>query len=46
MDVNVRGMDEVLWHRLRIEAVKRGLTMGQLLNLITRQWLEKESSDA
>jgi plasmid stability protein len=41
-DVNVRGIDNVLWHRLRVEAVKRGLSMGALLNLILRKWLDED----
>lgn len=44
MDVNVRGVDKVLWHRLRVEAVKRGLSMGGLLNQIIREWLEREEA--
>lgn len=43
MDVNVRGIDNVLWHRLRVEAVKRGLSMGALLNLILKEWLERNA---
>lgn len=43
MDVNVRGIDKVLWHRLRVEAVKRGLSMGALLNQIIREWLDREA---
>ena len=41
-DINVRGIDPVLWHRLRVEAVKRGLSMGALLNQIIREWLDRE----
>lgn len=44
-DVNVRGVDKVLWHRLRVEALKRGLSMGALLNQIIREWLEKNDGD-
>lgn len=43
MDANVRGIDKVLWHRLRVEALKRGLTIGALLNQIVREWLEREA---
>ncbi len=44
MDANVRGVDQVLWHRLRVEALKRSLTIGALLNVILREWLEREGS--
>lgn len=43
MDVHIRGINPEVWRALRVDAVKRGLTMGQLLNLIAREWLEKES---
>lgn len=43
MDANVRGIDNVLWHRLRVESVKRGLSLGALLNQIIKEWLKANS---
>lgn len=40
--IMLRGVDPDLWHQVRIEAVKRKLTLGALLNEILRAWLESE----
>jgi hypothetical protein len=37
--VQVRGIDPVLWRRVRAEAVRRDWTMATLLELALRQWL-------
>lgn len=37
----IRGLDPDLWHEVRVEAVKRKLTVGALLNEILREWLER-----
>jgi hypothetical protein len=41
----VRGIDPELWHRLRVEALKRKLPVGALLNEILREWLARLESD-
>lgn len=35
----IRGLDPDLWHEVRVEAVKRRLTVGALLNEILCAWL-------
>lgn len=40
---NVRGVEADLWQALRVEAVKRRLSIGSLLNEIIRDWLEREA---
>lgn len=37
-----RGVDADLWHRVRMEALKRRVTMGELLNEILREWLARQ----
>ena len=41
-DVYVRKMDEDVWQAIRIEAIKRGITVGQLVTLWLRERLEQE----
>ena len=36
----IRGVDPDLWHEVRVEALKRKVTVGALLNEILRGWLE------
>lgn len=40
----IRGVDMDLWQRVRQEALARGraVTVGELLNEILRDWLERE----
>lgn len=38
----IRGVDPDLWHQVRIAALQRKLTAGELLNEILRAWLESE----
>jgi hypothetical protein len=38
----IRGVDPDLWHAVRVEALKRKLTAGEMLNEILRAWLERE----
>lgn len=37
----IRGVDPDLWHQVRVEAVKRRLSVGALLNEILREWLRR-----
>jgi hypothetical protein len=37
--VMVRGIDPVVWRQVKAAAALRGLTLGQLLNAILREWL-------
>jgi hypothetical protein len=37
----IRGLDPDLWHEVRVEAVKRKLTVGALLNEVLREWLRE-----
>ena len=41
--INVRGVEPELWRAVRVEAVKRGLSIGALLNEILRAWLERQA---
>lgn len=41
--VHIRGVNQVLYRQFRVEALKRGLTAGQLMNSVLMDWLEKES---
>lgn len=36
----IRGVDPDLWHQVRVNALKRKMTAGALLNEILRAWLE------
>jgi hypothetical protein len=38
----IRGVDPDLGHAVRVEALKRKLTAGEMLNEILRAWLERE----
>ncbi len=40
--VTVRGFDPALWRELRAEAIRRGLSGGQLLSQIVREWLARQ----
>ena len=42
----IRGVDPNLWHEVRVEAVKRKLPVGALLNEILRAWLERRKHPA
>lgn len=39
--MTVRGVDTELWKQIRIEAVRRDETVGDLVNQIFRQWLSQ-----
>ncbi|ARV59512.1 hypothetical protein BZZ01_13530 [Nostocales cyanobacterium HT-58-2] len=39
--LSVRGINARLQKTLKIEAVRRGISLGDLLNLILREWLEQ-----
>jgi hypothetical protein len=39
--MTVRGVDTELWKQIRIEAVRRDETVGDLINQIFRQWLSQ-----
>ncbi len=34
----IRGVDPDLWHQVRVEALMRKLTAGDMLNEILREW--------
>lgn len=40
----VRGVDPDLWRDVRLEALKRRLTMGQILTEILREWLARQAT--
>lgn len=37
----IRGVDPELWHRVRVEALKRKQTAGEMLNEILAAWLDR-----
>lgn len=39
----IRGVDPDLWHQIRVAALQRKLTVGELLNEILRGWLASAS---
>ena len=41
-DVFVRSVDYDLWRRLRIVALQRNITVGEMLNHVILTWLERE----
>lgn len=43
--IMIRGVDMNLWQRVRQEALARGrtVTVGELLNEILREWLDRQS---
>jgi len=40
--LNLRGFDGHLHHTLRIAAAKRSVSIKELVERITREWLERE----
>lgn len=45
--LNIRGVRRQVWQRFRIEAFKRNLELGPLLNQALTEWMaEHETSDA
>jgi hypothetical protein len=42
-NTSVRDVDPDLWRRLRAAALVQGVTVGQLLNQIIRDWLKAKS---
>lgn len=45
INFSVRGFKDALHKRLKIEAVRRGLSMGDLLNLIIEEWLKQNEGE-
>lgn len=37
----LRGVDANLWRRVRLEAVKRGWTTGELVSHALREWMAR-----
>lgn len=42
--IAVRGIDLDLWLQIRAEAVRQGVTAGEMLNKIMAAWLDRELS--
>jgi hypothetical protein len=44
MDVHVRGIDPDVWRALRVEAVQRGWSMGELIERMFELWQDQLAS--
>lgn len=40
--VTIRGFDPALWKEIRVEAIRRGVSGGELLNEIVSGWLKAQ----
>lgn len=43
--LSARGFKESLHKRLKIEAVRRGIPLGDLLNIIVEEWLSQNEGN-
>ncbi len=41
---HIRGLDPKLYRQFRIEALRRGKTIGELLNELLAQWLTSQTA--
>lgn len=41
--VNIRHIDAATWRQLRVETVRHGLTISQLVNTILAEWLAQHT---
>lgn len=39
--VRIRNLDRAVWRRFRAIAVQDGVTVGQLLTQVLREWIER-----
>lgn len=44
MDVHVRGIDPEVWRALRMEAVKRGLSVAKLIEELWRESMDRPTA--
>jgi hypothetical protein len=42
--INVKYVDRTKWRLFVAAAIARGLTVGELLNIVVEEWLHKEHS--
>ena len=44
MNITIRAVNQGLWRELKIEAVTKGLTVGEALNQSLEKWLREQKS--
>ncbi len=45
MNVSVRGVDEAVFRNFRSEVVRRGLTVGEVVNELLSKWLSAKKTN-